>query len=66
MRQWLDRARLFTYQHPQTGTASGLGKLSNGESFRVWSGANVDQFLINKYGDVDAGALCQSFSKPGA
>ncbi|MES0825680.1 hypothetical protein [Ruegeria sp. SCP11] len=55
----------FTYQHAETGTASGIGLLSNGEAFQVWSGANVDQFLINRYGDVDAGALCQSFAKPG-
>lgn len=55
----------FTYQHPETGTASGLGMLSNGESFHVWSGTNVDQFLVNKYGDIDTSALCQSFAKPG-
>ncbi len=56
----------FTYQHSETGTASGLGQLSNGETFHVWSGTNVDQFLINRYGDVDAAALCQNFSKPGS
>ncbi|WP_299643752.1 hypothetical protein [uncultured Ruegeria sp.] len=55
----------FTYQHPETGTASGIGRLSTGEIFHVWSGNNVDQFLINKYGEVDAGALCQNFTAPG-
>ncbi|WP_170326278.1 hypothetical protein [Ruegeria arenilitoris] len=61
----LTGSAFFTYQHPETGTASGLGRLSNGDTFHVWSGANVDQFLITRYGDVDAGALCRTFAKPG-
>ncbi len=47
-----------------TGTATGLGALSNGEPFRVWTGFNVDQFLLNEYGDIDASEMCKAASKP--
>ncbi|WP_420585694.1 hypothetical protein [Ruegeria sp.] len=54
----------FTYQHPETGTATGLGFLSNGEPFRVWTGFNVEQFLLNEYGDINTADMCKAASKP--
>lgn len=55
---------LFTYQDGQTGTATGFGKMSNGHGIQGWSGHNIQQFLINESGDVNAQLLCDSFIVP--
>ncbi|MGR3761005.1 hypothetical protein ACUXV3_12865 [Roseobacteraceae bacterium NS-SX3] len=54
----------FTSRDPATGTASGLGRLSNGLTVQMWSGKNVQQFLLNKFGEVDQTKLCRDLNAP--
>ena len=55
---------LFTYQDAPTGTTTGFGKMSNGHGIQGWSGHNIQQFLINESGDIDAKLLCSGFVVP--
>lgn len=55
---------LFTYQDGPTGATTGFGKMSNGHRIQGWSGQNIQQFLINESGDVDAQLLCGGFVVP--
>jgi hypothetical protein len=45
---------IFTYHDSQTGTATGLGLMSDGRTVRMCSGRNIRQFPINESGDVSA------------
>lgn len=48
----------FTYQHPETGTAVGLGTMSDGAKVQVWSGNNIRQFLADQSGDLNSDLTC--------
>lgn len=48
----------FTYQDPETGTATGHGLMSNGAKLTVWSGQNIRQFLADTSGTVNDNLIC--------
>ncbi|WP_406646321.1 hypothetical protein QEZ52_19490 [Aliisedimentitalea scapharcae] len=54
----------FTSHDPETGTASGLGRLSNGETIHMWSGHNIRQFLRNESEEVNPRLLCNDVEVP--
>lgn len=60
----LTGAAYFFSRDPQTGTGIGLGRLSSGQEFHLWTGHNVKQFLLNQYGDLNPAKLCSGLSKP--
>jgi hypothetical protein len=60
----LTGAAYFTYQDVETGTATGSGVMSNGMNLQVWSGRNIQQFLVNETGDVDAPLMCGDVQVP--
>lgn len=55
---------LYTYQDGATGTATGFGKLSDGTPLQVWSGHNIEQFMVNQSGDVNTGLECYGVPVP--
>lgn len=54
----------FAYQDVVTGTATGQGVLSDGSRLRMWSGHNIQQFIQNQTGDVDARLMCGEVPVP--
>lgn len=54
----------FTSLDGPTGTAIGRGMLSDGRPFRMWSGHQIRQFLINESGDVNARLMCADVPVP--
>ena len=60
----LNGVAYFTYQDEVTGTATGQGVLSDGRPLRMWSGHNIQQFIQNQTGDVDARLMCGEIPVP--
>jgi hypothetical protein len=60
----LTGAIYFTYQDPETGTAIGIGRLSNGGTVQMWSGHNIRQFLKNESGEVNPRLMCAEVEVP--
>ena len=54
----------FTSQDAATGTAIGIGRLSNDATVQMWSGHNIRQFLKNESGDVEPRLMCADVEVP--
>ena len=55
---------LFVSQDNMTGTATGHGTMSNGTGLQMWSGRNIQQFIINQTGNVNARLMCGEVEIP--
>ena len=55
---------IFTYQHRQTGTATGFGKTSDGRFVKVWAGKHIMKFLSMTTDQVDPKLICGSVEIP--
>jgi hypothetical protein len=54
----------FTSQDAETGTAIGIGRLSNNATVQMWSGHNIRQFLKNESGEVEPRLMCADVEVP--
>ncbi len=54
----------FIYQDGVTGTTKGQGLLDDGRRLRMWSGHNIQQFIQNQSGDLDARLMCGDLPVP--
>ena len=54
----------FTAQDAETGTAIGIGRLSNDTKVQMWSGHNIRQFLKNESGEVEPRLMCADVEVP--
>lgn len=54
----------FTYQDPNTGTATGNGLMSDGSKLKVWSGNNIRQFLAIDPDNPEGNLTCANAVVP--
>lgn len=54
----------YTSVDPPTGTTFGSGLTEDGVQIRVWSGRAIDQFVMNKDGDLDMRLMCSGIPIP--
>lgn len=54
----------FTYIDGDTGTVIGHGTTSDGQAIQLWSGQQIQQFLINETGDINARLMCGNAEIP--